>query len=147
MTTRNGRLYKLSHCTYTCKYHLVWAPKYRGKVMADKYIKQELKRMFKAICRWKGYIIRAWHIGDDHIHLYIDIPPSHSVAYAVSMIKGKSSTWLKKRTKKFPPGSFWQRGYFVSTVGANEIAVQRYVENQRHHQIELISLKLGFEGA
>lgn len=144
MTNRNGRLYNLSHCRYRCQYHLVWTPKYRGKVMADTYIKQELRRMFKSICKWKGYVIRAWHIGDDHIHLYIDIPPSHSVSYAIGLINGKSSTWLKKRSRKFPMGSFWQRGYFVSTVGIDELVVRRYVENQQHHQISLPKLPLRY---
>lgn len=146
MTKRNGRLYNLSHCTWRCQYHLVWTPRYRGKVLADNYIKQELKRMFKSICKWKGYRIRAWHIGDEHIHLHIEIPPSHSVAYAVGMLKGKSSTWLKKRTKKFPRGRFWARGYFVSTLGADEFVVKRYIENQHHHQVELPQLPLAYKG-
>jgi REP element-mobilizing transposase RayT len=55
----NGRLYaQQSHCTYTCQYHLVWTPKYRGKVLAEKYIKQELKRIFKMICAWKGFTVQ-----------------------------------------------------------------------------------------
>lgn len=85
--------------------------------MADTYIKAEFKRIFKAIAKWKGFRIHAWHIGDDHIHLDMDIPPKYSVAYAVEIMKGKSSSWIKKKTKKFPPGSLWARGYFVSTIG------------------------------
>jgi len=132
----NARLYQTqSHCTYTCQYHLVWTPKYRGKVLADKYIKQELKRIFKMICHWKGFTIHAWHVGDEHIHLFVSIPPKYSVAYALAIIKGKSSSWIKKKTTKFPKGTFWERGYFVSTVGVNEHAIKAYVENQQHHQI------------
>ena len=115
----NARLYRLNHCTYLCQYHLVWTPRYRGKVLGSAFIKAEMKRMFKMICRWKGFEIRGWHIGDEHIHLYIVIPPKYSVSYAVSIIKGKSSAWIKKKTKQFPPGSFWCRGYFVSTIGIN----------------------------
>ena len=138
----NRRLYQLSHCTYVCTYHIVWTPKYRGKVLADPFIKQELRRILRMICRWKEFPIEAWHIGDEHIHLVITIPPKYSVAYAVAIIKGKSSAWIKKHTKKFPLGTLWNRGYFVSTVGLNEHQVKNYVRNQQHHQRELEQQKL-----
>ena len=134
------KLYQLSHCTYSCQYHLVWTPRYRNKVLADTYIKAELKRIFKMIARWKGFVIYAWHIGDDHIHLFMGIPPKFSVSYAMAVLKAKSSAWLKKKTKKFPMGSLWARGYFVSTVGLQEAVVKRYVQNQHHHQVELQKL-------
>jgi putative transposase len=140
----NGRIYQLSHCTYICKYHLVFTTKYRDKVLVDNYIKQELKRIFKMIGKWKGFPIHAWHVGDEHIHLHLTIPPKYSVSYAVAIIKGKSSAWIKKKTNKFPKGTLWSTGYFVSTVGLNEMAVKRYVENQRHHQVELVQEKLPF---
>ena len=138
----NGRLYQLSHCTYICRYHIVWCTRYRDKVMADKYIKLELKRIFKLICRWKKFSILAWHVGDEHVHLYLAIPPKFSIAYAVCVLKAKSSTWLKKKTKKFPKGSFWSRGYFVSTIGINEFAVKTYIQNQSYHRVELPRLPL-----
>lgn len=131
------RLYRQSHVTWVCDYHIVWCPKYRGAVPKDKYIKQELKRQFKYIAKWKECRIQAWHIGDDHIHLYITIPPKYSVAYMMQTLKGKTSTWIKKKTKKFPKGTLWQRGYFVSTVGLNQHQIKRYVEDQSHHQVEL----------
>ena len=59
-------------------------------------------------------------------------------------LKGKTSTWIKKKTKKFPPGTLWQRGYFVSTVGLNQHQIKRYVEDQSHHQVELQQKKLPF---
>lgn len=138
----SNRLYSLDHCLYRCEYHLVWITKYRGKVMADKYIKQVLRNIFKQIAKWKGLRIYAWHIGDEHIHLFISVPPKFSVAYVVGILKGKSSAWLKKKTKKVPLGSFWGRGYFVSTVGINEIAMKKYVENQQHHQVDPPKLPL-----
>jgi len=110
--------------------------------MADRYIKAELKRMFKQIAEWKGLKIYAWHIGDEHIHLHINIPPKYSIAYIIQILKGKTSGWIKKKTKRFPKGVFWARGYFVSTVGVDEIAVRRYVENQSHHQVDIQQLKL-----
>ena len=140
--TSSGRLYQLSHCTYRCQYHIVWTPRYRGKILADKYIKAELKRIFKMIAKWKGFTVYAWHIGDEHIHLYLGIPPKFSVSYAMAIIKAKSSAWLKKKTKKLPMGSLWARGYFVSTVGIDEAIIRRYVQNQQHHQIEMRQLPL-----
>ena len=136
----NGRLYKQNHCTYLCKYHLVWTPRYRGAVMSPPYIKTEFKRIFKLICRWKGFQIYAWHIGNEHIHLYLSIPPKFSVSYALSILKGKSSAWIKKKNHQFPKGSFWARGYFVSTIGIQEAAMMRYIKNQYHHQVEIQKL-------
>ncbi|MCF7820617.1 MAG: IS200/IS605 family transposase [Candidatus Pacebacteria bacterium] len=136
------RLYQLSHCKYRCQYHLVWIPRYREKVMADNYIKAELGRIFKTIAKWKGFKIQAWHIGDDHIHLVVDIPPKYSVSYIMSVIKGKSSSWIKKKTKKLPKGSLWAKGYFVSTVGVDEMTIKNYVRHQEHHQINIPKLPL-----
>lgn len=140
--TGNGKLYNLTHCTYLCQYHLVWTPKYRGHVMADRYIKQELKRIIKMICKWKHFVVKAWYIGDDHIHIYLLIPPKYSVSYAVGLIKSKSSAWLKKRTKKLPQGSFWCRGYFATTIGINEYAIKTYIKNQERYQKDLPQLPL-----
>lgn len=136
------KCYQLEHCTYECSYHIVWTPRYRGKVLGDMYIKQELKREIKAIARWKGLVIYAWHIGDEHIHLYISIPPKYSISYVIQVLKAKTSTWIKKKTKKFPHGPLWGRGYFVSTVGADQFAIKKYVENQQHHQVDVEQLKL-----
>lgn len=139
---RKTLLYQLEHCTYHCSYHIVWTPRFRGKVLADNYIKAELKRMFKQIARWKGLIIYAWYVGDEHIHLHISIPPKYSIAYVIQIFKGKTSGWIKKKTKKFPKGVLWGRGYYVSTVGIDECAVKKYVESQRHHQVDIEQLKL-----
>jgi len=138
----SNRLYNLDHCLYRCEYHLVWIPKYRGKVMADKYIKQVLRNIFKQIAKWKELKIYAWHIGDEHIHLFISVPPKFSISYVVGILKGKSSAWLKKKTKKLPQGSFWGRGYFVTTISINELAMKKYIENQQHHQVDLPKLPL-----
>jgi len=139
---RPRELYQLGHCTYYCSYHIVWTTRYRGKVLGAKYIKQQLEKMFKQIANWKGLRINAWHIGDEHVHLYIVIPPKYSVSYIIQVMKGKTSGWIKKRTKKFPKGALWARGYFVSTVGLTEQAVYNYVKNQQHHQVKLTQPKL-----
>jgi putative transposase len=142
MSSNNGRLYNLDHCTYICQYHLVWCVRYREKLLADNYIKLELKRIFKAIARWKSFDLIQWHIGDEHIHLYLIIPPKHSVAYAVQILKGKSSAWIKKKTKKLPKGSLWTRGYFVSTIGINEHQIRNYIKNQSHHRYQMNRLPI-----
>ncbi len=134
------RLYQQTHATWVCDYHIVWCPKYRQPVLKDAYIKQELKRMFKYIAKWKELSIHAWHIGDEHIHLSISIPPKYSAAYIVQVLKGKTSMWVKKKVKKIPPGTFWARGYFVSTLGLKKEQVLAYINNQRHHQIDMNTL-------
>jgi len=106
----------------------------------DKYLKQELKRIFRQICQWKGFTPLAWHVGDEHIHLHISIPPKHSVAYAIGILKGKSASWIKKKTKKLPRGSLWARGYFVSTIGIHEAAIRKYIQNHEHEQVDLPKL-------
>ena len=136
------KVYQLSHCTYVCQYHIVWTPRYRGKVLGDNYIKQELKRIFKFISKWKGLTLVQWHIGDEHIHLYLIIPPKYSVSYIICILKSKSSSWLKKKTKKFPRGPLWSRGYFVSTIGINEFAIRAYIQNQDKRKVEIENLKL-----
>ena len=99
----NARLYHLSRSTYVCMYHIVWTPKYRGKVLSDTFIKQELKRIFKMIAKWKGFVIDAWHVGDEHIHLHLTIPPKYSVAYAVAILKGKSLRMDQEKDEEVPP--------------------------------------------
>ena len=140
MSKSNHLYYTLDHSTYDCQYHLVWTPRYRGNILADKYIKDELKREFKQICNWKNFIMKGWHVGDDHIHLYLVIPPKYSIAYAIEILKGKTSTWIKKRTRKFPPGALWCRGYFVSTVGIDEYALRNYIANQEKYKVEMPTL-------
>lgn len=115
---------------------MVWVAKYRGKVLADTYIKQEMKRIIKSIARWKGFTLIQWHIGDEHVHIYLTIPPKYSIAYAVCVLKSKTSGWIKKKTKKLPIGSLWCRGYFISTVGINEYQIRNYIKNQDAHRVD-----------
>jgi len=135
-------LYQLEHCAYQCSYHIVWTCKYRNDSLVDNFIKAELKRIFKQIAKWKNFKIHAWHIGNDHIHLYLTTPPKYSISYAIQILKGKSSSWIKKKTKRFPKGVLWTRGYFVSTIGINEHQIANYINNKRHHQVDLTQLKL-----
>ena len=135
----------LSHCFYDLKYHIVWTPKYRGKVLAKPKIKQEVSRTINQICKWKQWEIIELNIQDDHIHLILLTSPRYSVSYVMQIIKGKSSAWLKKRVKRtdklYDRGSLWARGYFASSIGLDQHIIRRYVRHQKDkHQIEQPSL-------
>jgi len=132
---------RLSDSFYECKYHIVFTPKYRGKILKGQVAK-EIRRIIRLVCKWKGFEILEGRICSDHIHLVLVIPPKHSVSYAMSLIKGKSSAWIKKKNKRYKKlcdkGSLWARGYFVSTVGVDEEVIKRYVRHQsKHNQIQL----------
>ena len=135
----------LSHCFYDLKYHLVWTPKYRGKVLHSDKIKNELRRIFETICKWKHWEIIELNIQIDHIHLCLLGTPRDSVSYIMQILKGKSSAWLKKKIKLshglYERHSLWARGYFVSTIGIDEWIIRRYVKHQHfHNQIDQPSL-------
>ena len=142
MSTKHTRTIRtLSHCYYDLKYHFVWTPKYRGKVLGDDKIQSELKRIFQSVARWKKMEIIELSIQVDHIHMVLLAPPTYSVSYTMQLIKGKSSAWLKKKIKHrvnlYDKGSLWARGYFVSTVGIDEFIIKRYVRHQyKHNQLE-----------
>lgn len=127
----------LSHCFYDLKYHLVWTPKYRGKILNHTKIRLELTRIFETICKWKHWEVIELNIQDDHIHLCLLATPRDSVSYVTQILKGKSSAWLKKKIKRkhglYEKESLWARGYFVSTMGIDEFIIRRYVKHQHHH--------------
>ncbi len=127
----------LSHCFYDIKYHLVWTPKYRGKVFTNEKVKADLKRIFEYVIKWKHWEIIELNIQVDHIHLVLLATPKDSVSYIMQILKGKSSAWLKKKIKRvsglYEKQSLWARGYFVSTIGLDEHLIRRYVRHQSHH--------------
>jgi putative transposase len=127
----------LSHCFYDLKYHFVWTPKYRGKVLGAEKVKSELTRIFETICRWKHWEILELNIQVDHIHCVLLATPRDSISYIMQIIKGKSSAWVKKKIKRahglYEKESLWARGYFVSTIGLDENIIKRYVRHQHHH--------------
>lgn len=140
-STHKRTIRTLSHCFYDLKYHFVWAPKYRGKVLDDEKLKQELTRIFVSIAKWKQMEIIELNIQVDHIHMILLASPKYSVSYIMQIVKGKSSAWLKKKLrikqKLFDKGSLWARGYFVSTIGIDQFVIQRYVKHQhKHNQID-----------
>lgn len=90
----------------------------------------------------KGWIWLKDYLCNKAIHLYTTIPPKFSVAYTVALLKGKSSAWIKKTNHQIPHGTFWARGYFVSTIGIQEAALRKYIASQWHHQVEQPKLPL-----
>ncbi len=130
---KNSYTESLAHTTWECKYHIVFAPKYRRQEIYGK-LKQEIGAILRELCRRKEVEIIAAEACPDHIHMYVSIPPKQSVASFVGYLKGKSTLIIFERHAnlkyKYGNRSFWCRGYYASTVGNNKTSVQRYVENQ-----------------
>ena len=122
---------KLSHVTYDCRYHIVWITKYRFRVI-DENIKTELKWNIKQTCDWKNIEIIRGTVGENHVHLYLEIPPKYSISDVMKWIKGKSAEKLLKTfpelSKQYWGRHLWARGYFVSTVGITDEIIKKYIE-------------------
>ena len=128
----------LAHTKWNCKYHIVFAPKYRRQVIYGK-LKAEIGQILRKLCEQKEIEIIEANACPDHIHMLISIPPKISVAYAIGYLKGKSSLMIFDRhaNLKYKYGSrhFWCRGYYVDTVGRNKEAIRRYIPNQLQEDI------------
>lgn len=128
----------LSHTKWLCKYHIVFTPKYRRKVIYNK-CKTDLRDIIKDLCRYKGVEIIEGHLMPDHIHILVSIPPKLSVASFVGYLKGKSALMMfeKHANLKYKYGNrhFWSRGYYVSTVGLNEATIRKYIKDQERQDI------------
>ena len=124
---------RLSHTKWNCKYHIVFAPKYRRKVFyREKRV--AIGKILRQLCEWKGVKIIAAEACPDHIHLFVEIPPKMSVSSFMGYLKGESSTMLYEQfgelKYKFRNRAFWCRGYYVDTVGKNESRIAEYIKNQ-----------------
>ena len=123
----------LAHTKWECKYHIVFAPKYRRQIIYGK-IKMDIGQMLRKLCEYKEIEIIEAEACKDHIHMLISIPPKYSVAQIMGYLKGKSSLMIfeKYANLKYKYGNryFWCRGYYVSTAGANRKAIQEYIRNQ-----------------
>ena len=130
---KNTYTESLSHTTYECKYHVVFAPKFRRQEIYGN-LKMEIGAILRELCRRKGVEIIAAEACPDHIHMYISIPPKVSVSSFLGYLKGKSTLIIFERHSnlKYKYGNrvFWCRVYYVSTVGNNKKAVEQYVRNQ-----------------
>ena len=136
----------LSHSKWRCKYHIVFAPKYRRLEVYGK-LKADIGEILRKLCEQKNVNIIEAQACPDHIHMLIEIPPSLSVSQFVGFLKGKSSLMIFDRhaNLKYKYGNrhFWCRGYYVDTVGRNEGAIKEYIKNQLQEDImaDQISLK------
>ena len=123
----------LAHTKWNCKYHIVFAPKYRRKVAYGK-MKQDIANILSMLCKRKGVEIVEAEICPDHVHMLVKIPPSLSVSSFVGHLKGKSTLMIFERhaNLKYKYGNrhFWCRGYYVDTVGKNAKKIQEYIQNQ-----------------
>ena len=135
----------LAHMKWMCKYHIVFTPKYRRKVIYNQY-RESLQDIIRTLCRYKGVEILEGHMMSDHVHLVLSIPPKISVSSFMGYLKGKSALMMFERHAnlkyKFGNRHFWAEGYYVSTVGLNEATVRKYVREQEKHDMAVDKLSV-----
>ena len=123
----------LSHTTWNCKYHVVFAPKYRRKVFYGEK-RAEIGAILRQLCKWKGVNILEAEVCPDHVHMLVEIPPKYSVSQFMGYLKGKSSLMIYEKwgnmKYKYRNREFWCRGYYVDTVGKNTKKIQEYIAHQ-----------------
>ena len=131
----------LNHTRWECKYHIVFIPKYRKKVLFGQ-IRKEMGEVFHRLARQKESLIEEGHLMPDHVHLMISIPPKYAVSQVIGFIKGKSAIHIARmyagRKRNYVGQSFWARGYFASTVGRDEQVIRAYIRHQRKRIVESI---------
>lgn len=136
----------LAHTSWNCKYHIVFAPKYRRQVIYGK-LKQDIGKTLRDLCDRKGINIIEAECCPDHIHMLLEIPPKYSVSQIMGYLKGKSSLIIFDRhaNLKYKYGNrhFWCRGYYVDTAGNNAKKIQVYIKNQleEDYMADQISMK------
>ena len=123
----------LSHTKWNCKYHIVFAPKYRRQAFYGSN-RLEIGAILRELCRWKEVTIIEAEVCSDHVHMFLEIPPKLSVSTFMGYLKGKSSVMIYQRwgnlKYKYRNRSFWCRGYYVDTVGKNAKKIEEYIRNQ-----------------
>ena len=125
--------HSLSDTKWNCKYHIVFAPKYRRKVFyVDKRL--EIGAILRELCKWKGVNIIEAEVCPDHVHMLLEIPPKMSISSFMGFLKGKSSLMIYEKWGnlkfKYRNREFWCRGYYVDTAGKNEVKIKEYIKNQ-----------------
>ena len=123
----------LSHTRWDCKYHIVFIPKKRKKVIYGD-LRKYLGEIFHELAKQKGVEILEGHLMRDHVHICLSIPPKYAVSNVVGYLKGKSAISIARKfrgkQRNFTGENFWARGYFVSTVGLDEEIVRNYIKHQ-----------------
>ncbi|MBD2780461.1 IS200/IS605 family transposase [Xenorhabdus sp. 42] len=132
-----------AHTKWLCKYHIVFSPKYRRKIIFAR-LRSSIGEILRNLCKYKGVEIIEGHLMPDHVHMLVSIPPKISVSSFMGYLKGKSSLMLfdKHANLKYKFGNrkFWSEGYYVSTVGLNEATIRKYIREQE--KSDLIQDKL-----
>ena len=148
MANNKDELNTLSHTKWNCRYHVVFAPKYRRKVFYDAR-RLEIIKIFKDLCSYKDVNIIEGEACPDHIHMLLEIPPKYSVSSFMGYLKGKSSQMIYEKwgniKYKYRSREFWCRGYYVDTVGKNSKKIQEYIKNQLDEDKIAEQLELEFE--
>ena len=131
-----GDFKKLAHAVWQCKYHLVWCPKYRYRILKGE-VGESVRDVIRQLCSWRKAEILAGNVQADHIHLVVAIPPKYSVAEFVGFVKGKSAIKILDQypslKRRYWGRHFWAKGYCVSTVGLDEEQITKYVRWQQNH--------------
>ena len=125
----------LAHVRWECKYHVIFIPKYRRKVIYGK-LRASIGTILRDLCKQKGIGLLEGHAMCDHVHLCLSIPPKYSVAYVVGFLKGKSAVRIHRELlheRRMSGLHFWAIGYWVSTVGRDEATVRQYIREQDEH--------------
>ncbi len=129
----NNDIHSLSHTKWNCKYHIVFAPKYRRKIFYGEK-RLEIGKILRELCNWKEVNIINAEVCPDHVHMLVEIPPKMSVSSFMGFLKGKSSIMIYEKwgniKYKYKNRQFWCRGYYVDTVGKNTKAIDDYISNQ-----------------
>ena len=135
----------LNHTRWECKYHIVFIPKYRKKVLFGQ-IRKEMGGVFHRLARQKESLIEEGHLMPDHVHMMISIPPKYAVSQVVGFIKGKSAIHIARmyagRKQNYVGQHFWARGYFASTVGRDEEVIRNYIRHQEEEDRRVDQMKL-----
>lgn len=145
MKNQNNDTFSLAHTTWKCQYHIVFTPKYHRKIIYG-ILRSEIGKVLRELCKRKDVEIIEAYAMPDHIHMLVSIPPNVSVSRFMGYLKGKSTMIIFERYAKlkykYGNRHFWSRGYYVSTVGHNKQAVQRYIQNQEKEDMITNQLSL-----
>ena len=140
--------YSLAHTVWNCKYHIVFAPKYRRKVFFNEK-RLEIGKILRKLCEFKQVTIVEAEVCPDHVHMLVEIPPKMSVSGFVGYLKGKSSLIIYQRWGnlkfKYRNREFWCRGYYVDTVGKNKAKIAEYIRNQLKEDEAVVQLTIDFD--
>ena len=138
-------LQKLAHAVWQCKYHVIWCPKYRFKIL-NGALRKSVGEILQQLCEWKKLDVLEMNVQEDHVHLVLSIPPKNSVSEVVGFLKGKCAIKVFDRhlelKKRYWGRHFWAKGYCVSTVGLDEKRIRKYVKWQKEKDRRIEQLKL-----